>query len=100
MGKTKIFTVLGKLTAGALIPEALNQGAKILNRELEKRQDYVKIPDVTGLPVEEAAMVLEKYGFQHSLIKATASPQFSNSTDNQVIKLVPRAKSNVPATTF
>ena len=45
-------------------------------------------------------MVLEKYGFQHSLIKATASPQFSNSTDNQVIKLVPRAKSNVPATTF
>ena len=100
MGKTKIFTVLGKLTAGALIPEALNQGAKILKRELEKRQDYVKIPDVTGLPVEEAALVLEKYGFQHSLIKATASPQFSNSTDNQVIKLVPRAKSNVPATTF
>lgn len=100
MGKTKIFTALGKLTVGALIPEALNQGVKILNRELEKRQDYVKIPDVTVLPVAEASKVLDQYGFQHALIKATASPKYSNSIDNQVIKLIPRVKSNVPATTF
>ncbi|MFT8599266.1 MAG: hypothetical protein ABF709_03605 [Leuconostoc pseudomesenteroides] len=53
MGKTKIFTVLGKLTAGALIPEALNQGAKILIENWKKDKIMLKFQMLLGCQLKK-----------------------------------------------
>ncbi|MFL2030468.1 hypothetical protein [Loigolactobacillus zhaoyuanensis] len=66
MGKAKLFGTIGKMALGAVAPDVLEQGTKIVNDQLEKRKDYLKIPDVKLLDVEKATAVIDKYNFNHS----------------------------------
>ncbi|USI44950.1 hypothetical protein [Leuconostoc mesenteroides] len=44
MGKAKLFGTIGKMALGAVAPDVLEQGTKIVNDQLEKRKDYLKYP--------------------------------------------------------
>ena len=61
--KTKLISTVGKIALGALAPEILAQGTKLVNAQLEKRKGYVKVPDVTALTVDEADEIMTQYHF-------------------------------------
>ncbi len=51
MGKTKIISTLGKVALNAVAPDVLEQGTKMINNHLEKRNEYIKIPDVKSVDI-------------------------------------------------
>ena len=66
MGKLQIIGRLARVAASAVTPMALDE-TKIINNQLGKH--YIKIPDVTSLPLNR--QVLE-YEFNYALVKLPA----------------------------
>ncbi|CAM3216289.1 PASTA domain-containing protein [Leuconostoc rapi] len=100
MGKAKLFGTIGKMTVGALAPDLLEQGTKVVSDQLEKRKNYVKIPDVKLLNVDEATATMKQYGFNHSLVKVVADIKYANRVPNSVVKIQPRGNTSVDPKTF
>lgn len=100
MGKVKFFGTLGKMALGALAPDLLEQGTKIVNNQLEKRKDYLKVPDVRLLDVEKAVTVMDKYNFNHSEVSVKADLHYASALPNTIVKLEPKGNTSVAPNTF
>lgn len=100
MGKAKLFGTIGKMALGAVAPAVLEQGTKIVNDQLEKRKDYLKIPDVKLLDVEKATAILEKYNFNHSEVPVKANLRYADVLPNTIVKTEPKANAAVAPNTF
>jgi len=92
---------LGKYAASATIaPIIIDQATKLVNTQLDKHKDYVKVPDVISLSPEEANSVLNQYGFKHSIVKLDAKPKYADSSVNQILKMIPKPGSSIDKSTF
>lgn len=100
MGKLQIIGRLARVATAALIPVALDEATKIINRHLDKRKDYVKIPDVKSLSLNEAAKVLEQYEFNYALVKVKADVKYAYNDSDTVLRILPKGGANVDPTTF
>ncbi|MFT9470102.1 PASTA domain-containing protein [Leuconostoc pseudomesenteroides] len=100
MGKAKLFGTIGKMALGAVAPDVLEQGTKIVNDQLEKRKDYLKIPDVKLLDVEKATAVIDKYNFNHSEVPVKADLQYADALPNTIVKMEPKGNTTVAPNTF
>ena len=100
MGKLQVIGRLARVAAAALTPVALDEATKIINRQLDKRKDYVKIPDVKSLSLDEAAKVLEQYEFNYALVKVKADVKYAYNDSDTVLRILPKGGANVDPTTF
>lgn len=100
MGKLQIIGRLARVATAALTPVALDEATKIINRHLDKRKDYVKIPDVKSLSLNEAAKVLEQYEFNYALVKVKADVKYAYNDSDTVLRILPKGGTNVDPTTF
>lgn len=100
MGKAKLFGTIGKMAVGAVAPDLLEQSTKIVSDQLEKRKDYIKIPDVKLLNVEEATATMKQYSFNHSVVKVTADIKYASTVPNSVVKIQPKGNTTVDPSTF
>lgn len=100
MNKTKLISTVGKIALGALAPELLAQGTKLVNAQLEKRKGYIKIPDVTALDVDEANEIMTQYHFNHTVVSVAPAVKYANAVPNQVVKTQPKGNSLVDPQTF
>ncbi|MGK4063167.1 PASTA domain-containing protein [Weissella paramesenteroides] len=100
MGKLQIIGRLARVATAALTPVALDEATKIINRHLDKRKDYVKIPDVKSLSLNEAAKVLEQYEFNYALVKVKADVKYAYNDSDTVLRILPKGGANVDPTTF
>lgn len=100
MNKTKLISTVGKIALGALAPELLAQGTKLVNAQLEKRKGYVKVPDVTALDVDEANEIMTQYHFNHTVVSVAPAVKYANTLPNQVVKTQPKGNSLVDPQTF
>ena len=100
MGKLQIIGRLARVATAALTPVALDEATKIINRHLDKRKDYVKIPDVKSLYLDEAAKVLEQYEFNYALVKVKADVKYAYNDSDAVLRILPKGGANVDPTTF
>lgn len=100
MGKAKLFGTIGKMALGAVAPDVLEQGTKIVNDQLEKRKDYLKIPDVKLLDVEKATAVIDKYNFNHSEVPVKADLHYAGALPNTIVKMEPKGNTSVAPNTF
>lgn len=100
MGKAKLFGTIGKMALGAVAPDLLEQGTRIVNDQLEKRKDYIKVPDVKFLPKHEAVAVMEKYQFNHSVVKINPDTKYINNSPDTIVKIEPKGNTLVDPNTF
>ncbi|ORI84553.1 hypothetical protein BMS96_05120 [Leuconostoc lactis] len=100
MNKTKLISTVGKIALGALAPELLAQGTKLVNAQLEKRKGYIKVPDVTALDVDEANEIMTQYHFNHTVVSVASAVKYANAVPNQVVKTQPKGNSLVDPQTF
>lgn len=100
MGKLQVIGRLARVVAAALTPVALDEATKIINRQLDKRKDYVKIPDVKSLSLDEAAKVLEQYEFNYALVKVKADVKYAYNDSDTVLRILPKGGASVDPTTF
>ena len=100
MNKTKLISTVGKIALGALVPELLAQGTKLVNAQLEKRKGYIKVPDVTALDVDEANEIMTQYHFNHTVVSVAPAVKYANAVPNQVVKTQPKGNSLVDPQTF
>ncbi|MCT4413523.1 PASTA domain-containing protein [Leuconostoc pseudomesenteroides] len=100
MGKAKLFGTIGKMALGAVAPDVLEQGTKIVNDQLEKRKDYLKIPDVKLLDVEKATAIIDKYNFNHSEVPVKADLHYADALPNTIVKMEPKGNTSVAPNTF
>ena len=100
MGKAKLFGTIGKMALGAVAPDVLEQGTKIVNDQLEKRKDYLKLPDVKLLNVETATAVIDKYNFNHSEVPVKADLHYADALPNTIVKMEPKGNTSVAPNTF
>lgn len=100
MNKTKLISTVGKIALGALAPELLAQGTKLVNAQLEKRKEYIKVPDVTALDVDEANEIMTQYHFNHTVVSVAPAVKYANAVPNQVVKTQPKGNSLVDPQTF
>ncbi|KAA8434768.1 PASTA domain-containing protein [Weissella paramesenteroides] len=103
MGKIQLIGKAVKIAAPFVIkaaPAVIEQVNKINEQQKEKKKDYIKIPDVLSLPINEATEVLTKYHFNYSLIKLPASGKIALQPADTVLKLTPKGGSNVSPNTF
>lgn len=100
MGKAKLFGTIGKMALGAVAPAVLEQGTKIVNDQLEKRKDYIKIPNVKLLDVEKATAILDKYDFNHSEVPVKANLHYADALPNTIVKTEPKENTAVAPNTF
>lgn len=100
MNKTKLISTVGKIALGALAPELLAQGTKLVNAQLEKRKGYIKVPDVTALDVDEANGIMTQYHFNHTVVSVAPAVKYANAVPNQVVKTQPKGNSLVDPQTF
>lgn len=103
MGKIQLIGKAVKIAAPFVIkaaPAVIEQVNKINEQQKEKKKDYIKIPDVLSLPINEATEVLTKYHFNYSLIKLPASEKIALQPADTVLKLTPKGGSNVSPNTF
>ena len=100
MGKLQIIGRLARVAASAVTPMALDEATKIINNQLDKRKHYIKIPDVTSLPLDEAAKVLEQYEFNYALVKLPADIKYADNDSNTVLRILPKGGTSVDPTTF
>lgn len=100
MGKAKPFGTTGKKAVGALGTVLLAQGTKIVIDQLEKRKDYVKIPDVRLLDIKEATSIMKRYDFNYSLVKVISAIKYANSVPNSIVKTQPKGNTSVDPKTF
>ena len=100
MNKTKLISTVGKIALGALAPELLAQGTKLVNAQLEKRKEYIKVPDVTALDVDEANEIMTQYHFNHTVVSVAPAVKHANTVPNQVVKTQPKGNSLVDPQTF
>ena len=100
MNKTKLISTVGKIALGALAPELLAQGTKLVNAQLEKRKGYIKVPDVTALDVDEATEIMTQYHFKHTVVPVAAAVKYANAVPNQVVKTQPKGNTVVDPQTF
>lgn len=100
MNNTKLISTVGKIALGALAPELLAQGAKLVNAQLEKRKGYIKVPDVTALDVDEANEIMTQYHFNHTVVSVAPAVKYANAVPNQVVKTQPKGNSLVDPQTF
>lgn len=100
MNKTKLISTVGKIALGALAPELLAQGTKLVNAQLEKRKGYIKVPDVTALDVDEATEIMTQYHFKPTVVPVAAAVKYANAVPNQVVKTQPKGNTVVDPQTF
>lgn len=103
MGKIQLIGKAVKIAAPFVIkaaPAVMEQVNKITEQQKEKKKDYIKIPDVLSLPIDEATEVLTKYHFNYSLIKLPADQKLASKAANTVLKITPKSGSNVDPNTF
>lgn len=100
MNKTKLISTVGKIALGALAPELLAQGTKLVNAQLERRKGYIKVPDVTALDVDEATEIMTQYRFKHTVVPVAAAVKYANAVPNQVVKTQPKGNTVVDPQTF
>lgn len=100
MGKTKIISTLGKVALNAVAPDVLEQGTKIINNQLEKRKEYIKIPDVKSVDIEDAKATLDRYNFNHSEVPVQPDVKYASANPNTIVKLVPKENTSVAPNTF
>lgn len=93
---------IGKFAAGSIlgsdpVEEAV---AKIVNNQMDKCKDYVKVPDIVGVPLADAEKVLSEYQFK--FIKTLADPdiKYANKRTDIVLATKPKGGSSVPPNTF
>lgn len=98
--KTKLISTVGKIALGALAPELLAQGTKLVNAQLEKRKGYVKVPDVTALTVDEADEIMTQYHFNHTVVSVAPAVKYANAVPNQVVSTQPKGNTVVDPQTF
>ncbi|WP_281164441.1 PASTA domain-containing protein [Liquorilactobacillus sicerae] len=90
MSKKKIFSKVTKTVLDAVAPDFVDSATKIVGDQLEKRKDYVHIPDVTLISVEEAEKILSQYGFNFSKVLVTPDIKYANKRSFTVIDLSPK----------
>ncbi len=100
MGKTKIISTLGKVALNAVAPDVLEQGTKMINNQLEKRNEYIKIPDVKSVDIEDAKATLDKYNFNHSEVPVQPDAKYANAKPNTIVKIQPKENTSVAPNTF
>lgn len=100
MGKAKPFDKIGEKAVGALGAVLLAQGTKVVSDQLEKRKDYVKVPDVKLLNVKEATSILKRYNFNYSLVKVISDIKYANSVPHSIVKTQPKGNASVDPKTF
>ena len=103
MGKIQLIGKAVKIAAPFVIraaPAVIEQVNKFNEQQKEKKKDYIKIPDVLSLPIDEATEVLTKYHFNYSLIKLPANEKLASQIANTVLKITPKSGNNVDPNTF
>lgn len=100
MEKEKLFGTMKKMALVAIAPAVLEQGTKIVNDQLEKRKDYLKIPNLKLLDVEKATAILEKYNFNHSEVPVKANLRYADALPNTIVKMEPKGNTTVAPNTF
>lgn len=100
MGKLQVIGRLARVAATALTPVALDEATKIINRHLDKRKDYVKIPDVKSLSLDEAMKVLEQYEFNYALVKVKVDVKYAYNDSDTVLRILPKGGASIDPTTF
>ncbi|MDN6899655.1 PASTA domain-containing protein [Oenococcus sicerae] len=102
MSKGKMLGKLTQIAAGSILGSdpVEEAAAKIVNDQMDKRKDYVKVPDIVGVPLADAEKVLSKYQFK--FIKTLADPdiKYANKRTDIVLATKPKGGSSVPPNTF
>lgn len=100
MSKKKMLGKLTKNALNAIAPDFVDSTANIVSNELEKRKDYIKIPDVVSLPVDEASSILESYGFKFSKALIDPDSKYAERRPLTVLKISPNVGWAVDPKTF
>lgn len=100
MGKVKIVGKIIKTTGKIFAPTVTEQATKFVRKQIDKRDGYVKIPDVLSMPLDEAIKVLESYGFQTGKMQVEAHPKYATKKAEVVLRVAPRVGTSVAPGTF
>lgn len=100
MGKARIVSKAAKGTAEVVVSQLVASAAKLAADKLEKRQTYIKLPDVKGMSIDEATRVLTKFGFTFSTVLVEANKKYAGKRSNTVFKTAPRGNGAVAPETF
>lgn len=104
MAKGKILGKLGaigKVGAAILaVPDVLDVASSLVKSEVDKRGTYKKIPDILGVPTEEAAQIIKDYDFKFSELLSEPSVKLANVQPGTVVKVVPKVNSSVAPNSF
>lgn len=91
MSKGKMLGKLTKVAASSILGSSPVEDAvaKIVDDQLEKRKDYVKVPDVIGVPLADAEKILSE--FQFKFIRTLADPdiKYANKRVDVVLATKP-----------
>mgnify|MGYP003365100703 CR=1 FL=1 len=102
MSKEKMLGKLTKVAASSILGSDPVEDAvvKIVNDQLEKRKDYVKVPDVIGVPLADAEKILSEYQFKFIRTLADPDIKYVNKRADVVLATKPRGGSSVAPHTF
>ncbi|MFT8458191.1 MAG: PASTA domain-containing protein [Liquorilactobacillus ghanensis] len=100
MSKKKILGKLTKTALDAVAPDFVDSTVNVVNQQLEKRKDYIKIPDVISLPIDEASSILESYNFKFSKVLVNPDIKYADKRSLTVLKISPKVGWDVDPKTF
>ena len=99
--------IVGKIASKAvqsLAPDlavtAAAGAANLFKNTYDKHQAYVKVPDVSGLLVEDVPPILQKAKFNFASVLAEPDKKYAEKRPNTVLRTAPHANASVPPETF
>ncbi|KRN25898.1 PASTA domain-containing protein [Lacticaseibacillus camelliae] len=104
MGKGKIVGKIAAKAVQSLAPDlavtAAAGAANIFKNTYDKHQAYVKVPDVSGLSIEDIPPILQKAKFNFASVLAEPDKRYAEKRPNTVLRTAPHANASVPPETF
>lgn len=100
MSKFKLITKTAKTIGEFMAPELLTEATKMVNKQVEKRSDYIKIPNVRQLTIDEAKSILNQFDLIVSTILLDPDIKLANARPNSVLKVTPHSALAVPPKTL
>lgn len=91
---------LAKGLLTSLPTEIADKTLDIVNAHMEKHKQDVKVPDLTGLTIDEAEDILTQFNFKHSRVLVEPHKNYRHKKENIVLRSVPKPNTSVVLGSF
>ncbi|OEY82539.1 hypothetical protein NT95_06210 [Oenococcus kitaharae] len=90
----------GSAALGSLFAAAASGTKNMVTDQVHKFKDKIYIPDIEGIPVEEAQKILTDFHFKSIKLLVDANKHYANKRTGIVLKTKPKLGSKVSPDTF